>query len=83
MSLLPFPSPISARYAAKVAVGARKSVPPSLVPRLSINVGEDSRARHQTYAHVLDIAAFIPPVTVRSMANDVFYRRLLYWEDVI
>ena len=45
---------------------------PSLVPRLSINAGEEYRAWYQTYAHALDIAVLIPSVTVRSMTNDVF-----------
>ena len=34
--------------------------------------GEENRAWHPTYAHALDIVAFIPQVTVRSMTNDVF-----------
>ena len=39
----------------------------SLVPMLSINAGEESRAWYQTYAHALDIAVFIT-----SMTYDVF-----------
>ena len=45
----------------------------------SINTGVDNRAWYQTYVHALDIAAFIPSVTIRSMTNDVFTE----WEDVI
>ena len=45
----------------------------SLVPRLSINAGEENRAWwYQTYVHALDIAAFIPSATIRLMTNDVF-----------
>ena len=38
----------------------------------SSKAGEENRAWYQTYAHALDIAAFIPSVTLRSMTNDVF-----------
>ena len=34
---------------------------PSLVPRLSINVGAKKSARNQMYAHALDVTAFIQP----------------------
>ena len=37
-----------------------------------VNAGAENRAWYQTYAHALDIAAFIPSVTIRLMANDVF-----------
>ena len=40
----------------------------SLVPRLSINAG----GWYQTYVYALDIAAFIPSVTVRMTTNYVF-----------
>ena len=54
---------------------------PGLIPRLSINVGEKNRALYQMYVHELDIAAFIPSVTVRSMTNDVL-QKMTYWEDI-
>ena len=38
----------------------------------SIKAGAENRAWFQTYAHALDIAAFIPPVTVKSTTNDLF-----------
>ena len=41
---------------------------PSLVPRLSINAGEENRAWYQM--HALDIA--IPSVTIRMVRNDKF-----------
>ena len=37
----------------------------------SINVGAENRAWYQTYSHALDIAVFIPSVSIRSMTNDV------------
>ena len=34
--------------------------------------GAENRAWYQTYAHALDIVAFIPSVTIRLMTNDAF-----------
>ena len=34
--------------------------------------GQKKRAWYQTHMHALDIASFIPLVTVSSMTNDVF-----------
>ena len=44
----------------------------NLVPRLSIMRGQKKRAWYQMHTHALDIASFIPSVTVSSMNNDVF-----------
>ena len=38
----------------------------------SIKTGEDNTAWYQMYAHVLNIAAFIPTVSIRTMTNDIF-----------
>ena len=43
------------------------------------NTGEENRAWYQMYAHALDIAAFIPSVTVRSMTIDVL-QKMTYWK---
>ena len=35
-------------------------------------MGAENRAWYQMYSHALDIAAFIPSITIRSMTNDIF-----------
>ena len=35
-------------------------------------MGEENRTWYQTNAYALDIVVFIPSVTVRSMADDIF-----------
>ena len=45
------------------------------------NAGAENRAWYQMYAHALDIAAFIPSITIRSMTNDLL-QKMTYWVDV-
>ena len=47
----------------------------------TFDMGEEKKAWYQTFLHELDIAAFIPSVSVRMMRNDIF--AMTYGEDVI